>query len=290
LLAVLGDSYVEAFAVPMNRTFARRLSAGLPEHRIYTFGVSGAALSQYLAYASFVRDEFAPDALIVTVVGNDFDESLREYSDRNGFHQFVEDSHGGLVLDRVDFSVSPVKRLARSSRLLTYMVFNLELPARIASVLRGGDGAERWVGNTEAAADAERLADSKRAVDAFLQRLPRSSGLDPGRILFLVDGMRPQLYDPDALRQVRDSYFGRMRRFFIRAARDAGYEVIDLQPVFVERARQDGRRFEFPDDAHWNEHAHEVIADVVRDTRTFGEFSTIAPSDRLRQDSLRTAR
>jgi len=288
LLAVVGDSFVEAFAVPMTRTFARRLANELPGHRIYTFGVSGAALSQYLVYASFVRDEFAPDALIITVVGNDFDESLRKYGDHRGFHQFVEDADGRLVLRRADLENSPGKLIARNSRLLTYAFFNLELPNRLKSVFRGGDDEARWVGNTDARADPERIADSKRVVEAFLQRLPRSAGLEPERILFLVDGMRPQLYEPGALDRVRDSYFGRMRRFFIDRAVEAGFEVVDLQPVFAEQARRDGRHFEFPDDAHWNEHAHEVIAGVVRDTRTFRAFRSIAPVDR--SNLLRTSR
>jgi hypothetical protein len=49
-VAVIGDSYVEAFQVPHYASLAEQLEALLGEDRteVYRFGISGAPLSQYL--------------------------------------------------------------------------------------------------------------------------------------------------------------------------------------------------------------------------------------------------
>ena len=77
LLAVVGDSFIEAFMVPFPETCTGRLAALLQGHaRVYAFAVGGAPLSQYLAYAAYARDTFHPDSLVVVVIG----ERLRRKS------------------------------------------------------------------------------------------------------------------------------------------------------------------------------------------------------------------
>ena len=51
-----------------------------------------------------------------------------------------------------------------------------------------------------------RIADSKRAVDAFVDMLPQASGLDPQRIVFVVDGIRPRVYGEDATGTEHETY------------------------------------------------------------------------------------
>jgi hypothetical protein len=43
--------------------------------RVYSFGASGALLSQYLIWARHAVHEYGARAVIINVVGNDFDES-----------------------------------------------------------------------------------------------------------------------------------------------------------------------------------------------------------------------
>ena len=75
------------------------------------------------------------------------------------------------------------------------------------------------------------VEDSKRAVDAFLERLPDASGVDASRIVFIVDGLRPELYRNEGLQRIEGSYFDIMRRYFMVNAAEGGYEVIDMQPI-----------------------------------------------------------
>ena len=111
----------------------------------------------------------------------------------------------------------------------------------------------------ETADPGRRTADSKRAVDAFLERLPGYSGLDPGRILFVVDGARYA----ESLKTARGGFVDEMRRYFIANARRQGYETIDMQPTFIAHHREHRRRFEWPQDGHWNALGHELCRDAV---------------------------
>ena len=261
LLAVVGDSYVEAAMVPFRRTCAGRLATMLePAARVYSFGLAGAALGQYLAWAKYARDAFRPDGLVVVVVDNDYDYSLFEYGRlleyggiMAGYHHFVERG-GHLTLQRVDFTPSLGFRLARRSALVRYLAHNLattDAPRRIVRRM-----LRRWRG---APIDA-----SKRAVDAFLDLLPEYSGLDPERIVFVVDGMRRSLYGPERLdEEARGSFLDVMRRYFLANAGEKGYEAIDMQPRFIAHYREHGQRFDWPWDEHWNALGHERCFEAV---------------------------
>ena len=89
-----------------------------------------------------------------------------------------------------------------------------------------------------------------RVVDEFFDQLPLRSGLDAAEILFVIDGMRPALYSQEELERADTSFFGQMRRYFAEQAVSLGYEVIDMQPIFVEKNRLDNSRFEFETDGH----------------------------------------
>lgn len=278
LLALIGDSYVEALMVPFEDTVTGRLADHLGDAaRVYSFGVSGASLSQYLVYADYVRQTFSPDSMVILVIGNDFDESLKKYRYAPGHHAFAENSTGELVLERMDYSPSVFTRLSRTSALGRYFAINMELPARLKRlprILMKEDEDTHFVGNTSSKVDSVRFGDSRRAVDAFLDALPASSGLRPTQISFIVDGMRRQLYDDAALESAKGSYFDLMRRYFIGAGTERGYEVIDMQPVFRDHYAHHERRFEYPQDMHWNSLGHEKCFEVILQSDLLSRFPT----------------
>ena len=266
LVAVIGDSLIEALMVPYPETGQGRLAKVMNGRaRVYSFARSGAPLSQYLAYADWVRENFNPRKMIFVVVGNDYDESLVKYKSAGGFHYFSEKGDGSLFLERRDYEPTLGVSLIPYSRLLLYALGNLQVmnaPASLRRVVAGDDG-KQYAGQTDARAGAKRLADSKRAVDAFFELVDEATGLPRRDVLFVLDGIRPHAYDPAASRQARESYVGRMRDYFMKKATGGGYAVTDLHPAFVERYRHEGRPFEYPRDGHWNELGHEVFADEV---------------------------
>ncbi len=148
----------------------------------------------------------------------------------------------------------------RKSSLLMYAVVNLNLtnlPARLGQA--GGD----YAGNTRRAVLPERVAASEAVAEAFLDRLPAAAGLPAENILLVLDGVRPDLYNPGAREAAAASYWGVMRGRFSERATAAGFEILDMEPVFRTRFDRDGRRFEFETDAHWNGYAHGLVAEGV---------------------------
>lgn len=266
LVAIVGDSYVEALQVPYAQTGAARLASDFKEsHRVYTFGASGAPLSQYLAYARYATETYQAQKLIFIIVGNDFDESLMKYKSDPGFHYFVEDQTHALRLQRVDYRVSLWKKLLRTSALARYLLVNLKiqaLPKQLSYLFRQRQG-DSFVGNTSSETAPERMRDSRRAVDAFFEHLKHDVRVPLQQMLFVVDGMRPELYDERALAEAERSYFGLMRRYFLDRAQSQGANVIDMQPIFRQQFSSNGTRFEHPRDAHWNELGHDLFAQAV---------------------------
>ena len=293
LLAVIGDSFVEAAMVPFRQTCAGRLATMLePAGRAYAFGRSGAPLSQYLAWARHARDAYRPDGLLVIVISNDYHESLLEYGGQRGYHHFVEQGDGRLALERVDLVPTLGYRLVRHSALVRYLVRNLRvmesfsrIRARITGAIRGrrkpSDVPERsrvfriW---DAASSRPAHVAASQRAVDAFLDLLPGYAGLEPERIVLAVDGLRPRLYDDERLAVPSGTFMAVMRGYFLAHARRKGYETIDLEPRFIAHYRTHGRRFEWPRDLHWNALGHEVCFDAVRSSALLtGTFPSPSP-------------
>ena len=282
LLVIIGDSYVEAAQNDYKDTVQARLSERVGSAgRVYAVAAGFAPLSQYLAWADFARDTFHPDALVVNVVGNDFDQSLlsvQHSSSRDvfaGMHYFVHDSGGQLQLVRIDLEQAPLRELLKSSALAQYLARNVgvqNVVTRLSEawqISRNKGDVPAFVGNVPSLADDARIQDSKRVVDAFLNMLPEKSGLPPRRILITVDGLRPELYDEKELAKVETSYFAVMRRYLIEMAHNRGFEAVDLQPLFIERFQRTYQRSERSFDYHWNEVGHEVMAEGVATSEVF---------------------
>jgi hypothetical protein len=274
LFAVVGDSYVEALMVPKGETLHARLARAVaPSGRVYSFASSGAPLSQYLVWAKDARSRWRAQALAVVVVGNDFDESLAVYKSEPGFHYYVEQPSGELILRRVDYRRGYLRWWVERSALLRYMLFNMQVVEHLKPYLKGwpfvrAAQAEVYVGNTNAEADAVKLARSKAAVDQFLRDMVSFSGWPPDKVVFVVDGIRYPTDNPVVL----TSYFVQMRTYFITEARKVGFEAIDMDEKFFPRVRAGPVRFDFPTDAHWNGLGHGLAAEAVAASDVFSNW------------------
>lgn len=289
LLAVIGDSFVEATLVPYPSTLHGRLARFVgSQGRVYSFGMSGAPLSQYAAYARFARDNFKPSALVVSVVSNDFDECVPEvHEDRHppyqGFHYYR--LQGGELREwLLPLRVSRTRRLIESSAFLTYLTVHAKIQQRFARTL-SADAAQpalhvapssaletrlrTYYEPAEFEPWPERRALSQRAVDKFLGEVEANSGLPPSRILFVVDAMRVGIEAPRLAVLTSASFFGHMRGYFIEAARRHGYEVVDLQEPMRAFVAATGKPLDFSHDDHWNRDGHGIVANEILQSKMF---------------------
>lgn len=267
LVAVIGDSFVEAVMVPHGQTCAGRLAAhAAPRLRIYAFAMSGAPLSEYLATAQYVRDEFSPSGMVFVVVANDFHESWRKYSWGLPLSHF-EEVGGEPVLARVPHPGEGWwRRTAKRSRLVRYLHDNagLGMAHRIWEARRTRPEVVMptdW--DCPARECSAMLADSRSAVDRFFELLPEMSSLPPNKIAFVVDGPRSALYSEGGLERIRDGHQVLARQYFMAAAEARGYEVLDLLPAFADDWKRNRVRFDWPDDDHWNARGHAVCFEAV---------------------------
>ena len=250
------------------QTLQGRLAAALaPKFRVYSLAGSGAPLSQYLIWAGFAVREYGARAVVINVVGNDFDESLAAYRVGPGFWQYAPDTNGVLQLKLTPHRAGTLISFARQSALARYVIINLGIQNRLFSIRwlaetifgKPANAQPRYAGNTDASTDEKRVRNSLAAIDAFFRDVPERVGLPPERVLFTLDGFR----NADVARDGQGTYFDLMRRAFIEKAAAKGYEVIDLDTRFIPRHARTGESFEFREDNHWNAAGHEVAFEAV---------------------------
>jgi hypothetical protein len=269
LVAVAGDSYIEALRVPFAQSLTGRLQAALGNRgRAYAFAQSGSPLSQYVAYARHACAGYQPARLVVNIVGNDFDESVVSHRDRDGLFNLYPKPDGGF-----DHRLTPLptpgllQSIARHSALALYLVRNVKITSVLTNVgfniARADQTMPRYVGHTSSDASPARVEEGDRVIDWFLDALPAAACLSAGDIILVVDAPRPEVYDVGALASVQSSYFVLMRKRIIAEARARGFKVVDTEPYFIAAYAADHQRFEYPSDGHWNAHGHEVVAAAV---------------------------
>ena len=265
-LAIIGDSYVEALQIAQKRSLS-----GILEHSdiggAYDIAISGSALSQYVAFAKLAESEFNPKAFVIVVVGNDFDESLCSVRPQPGHHCY-ERLDGDLKLAlKESYPVTGIRRVAKHSALMRYLVLNLKVNWRklmsAANLLSDEVADARYAGNTEFSKTISIEQESLAVVDRFFEDLSLITGRKP--VLFVIDADRESVYSGSS---TDNSFFSKMRNYFITRAHNHNHEVIDMYPIFVDHYGVHREKFEFPTDGHWNELGHRLAADAVLHSKT----------------------
>ena len=267
LIAIIGDSYVEALMVPFDQTITgiTNREAKRAGGRVYSFAASGAGLSQHMVWARYASETFDANAFVFVIIANDIMESLQSYETSPGFHRFqIEDKNKwNMVLS--EYKPSVLRKVLRNSNLAMYLATNLKVHARlgIPLILGSRDKRVNYVGNVNFDYSANFWEDSKLAADIYLENLPQWTNLSEDKMIFIIDGIRPDLYSDEALLATRDSFWYKMRKYFIEEATLKGYRVIDMQDIFLENFVENKMKFEFERDLHWNENGHSVVSNAL---------------------------
>jgi hypothetical protein len=269
VVALIGDSFVEGQLNAYPDTLHARLAEALevPNERVYAFGLGGNSLSDYLATASITAREFRLDALVFFIVDGDIRESLDV--DR-GHYRFV----GGDDTLRLRYEPLPpvsargrALRLVGDSSLLFYAFSNLRFQPR--NLMPGFLKTAAAPASTPAPAAIER---THAIIDAFVEGIAEL-GVSPERIVLVIDTDRYALYR-GATDPLKDSPDARAR--LMAAARQRGFAVIDMAPVFAADYHRHTRKFDyFPLDRHLDGYGNGLAARMIAEALGGGRVAAV---------------
>ncbi|MBF0321145.1 MAG: hypothetical protein HQL01_15235 [Nitrospirae bacterium] len=267
LIAVIGDSFVEALQVDMKDTMASKLKEKLNgQFDIYSFGVNGAPLSQYLQMARYVNRRFNPDILVFNIVHNDFDESLCQMILMSGF-MCLEEGTAGFTEATKPAMASRNKTLFKKfifehSALMRYLWVNLALKRSISSlpiynkIFTGGTGKFY-----NANVDVLRLADLKprlyKAANYLMGRIKEEN--PEKKVFFIMDAPRADIYAGT----LDNSSVIWLNRLFMETCLAHKFNCVDLTGEFARLYKATRTHYESPYDWHWNAHGHESAAEAL---------------------------
>lgn len=255
LIAVIGDSFVEAFQVDPDENLAAILRRRVaPAYDVYSFGMQGSPLSQYLHVSRYVAHRFSPDVLVFVVVHNDFDEMLRDLFYRPAYLQLVEDNGTLVETPVLPYRSRDVNQWIRKSALARYLWLNVNIGALVETTgrreLNANIDVNQAVSNRDAIEDAVQLV---------VQRIQDEHPSTP--IVYLMDAPRVDLY---AGRLAQSNVLW-LNQLMERTCRKVGCYFLDLSGPFADHFRRDSTRFESPYDAHWNEYGHRVAGEALHE-------------------------
>jgi hypothetical protein len=299
-VAVLGDSYAEAFQVPVEKNFCSVLEAELNRSaatdglhvEVLNFGVSGYGTAQQLATLRHRVWAFHPDVVLLAFyAGNDLFDNRRALSPNPSAAQapyFVYGA-GGLALDesyrkhpnlqprRIQWQNFCASVLNRSSllQLVNQAVQNSRRHARNRALEKGAK--TRGIGEMEdliySAPVEKEMVEAWRVTEGLIRLMHAEVSRRGARFFIATLATRPQL-DPDPARKA--AFLERLKletpfypdlRIRDLAVRE-GIPVITLAPA-MSRHAEEHREFlsGFVNSAlgrgHWNEAGHRLAGRII---------------------------
>ncbi len=272
-IAVIGDSFVEALGVDVDKGFQMSLERELDGHascggydkvEVYSFGYSGIPMSQYVSIMRHAQKQYSPDAFIVNIFPiNDFEASLKTVDDASSSHvlTYRPDDQGGFAeVPHTPYTPSRLKRSASRFATVRYAMLNLNIKAHpmIQEIMTPAD----FYGDVNAKDDAL----LERFTEFVFGEYQEIAGGKP--LLIVADADRRKIYadyglQPDDLAGV-DAVDRRYFDYIEKAVKALDISYLPLHPVLEEDFIDNGIRFEFVSDGrtldgHWNARANDLI-------------------------------
>ena len=264
-IAIIGDSYIEALNVhPTNAVGAVLEKALSPtsEIEVYSFGISGASLSHYLAIMRYVRSQFSPDLYIINIVHNDFDESLATV-DRSMFHGLRRAGSSYEEVPPTMYQPSLFRRIVGHSATIRYLTINLKVRFELKDIRRIGDlwgTTHRFAANIDAAKID--VHETKNIVNYVFKKYLQEAESDRQKLVLVVDSPRQPIYEG---LNPHTSLAFQYNQVVTEVCRDLLLHCLDLTDHFWSDFQRNRRRFNSIIDGHWNAHGHEVAASAIKD-------------------------
>lgn len=267
-IAIIGDSFVEAIQVDVDKSFAEILEKELIKSNInnievYRFGVSGAALSQYLQMMHYVKKEYNPDIVIVTIINNDFLESIQGFGNQQGdLLQFKRKNNSWVEVRPTPNSYSSNLRLIqffKHSSTFRYFYGNLggglKIKELMRSLKRKNSGEKKYSMDI----NIKDIEEKKELLKDFLNYIfaQYKTVLGPQvKLLLVMDTDRKAIYSGNDPKTI-------LHTITLEAAKKHSIPFLDLTKAFSLDFKKNKQKFEFKYDWHWNERGHKVVGEAI---------------------------
>ncbi len=263
LVALVGDSFIEGFLTDADQHVDVYLSDALGRAvDVYSFGLSGWYLEQYVAVSRYVSAAYSPDLLVVFVNEGEIARSVRDNGVVSRYLWQITTSPDGFteVAPTDIYVAGRMTRPARLSAVVNYLRFNakITLPGMRTTAIPqdpGSGGAAAKDPDSSSQADAwEGLVP---AADYMVDRLCAENPGVP--IIFVTQGER--YLSAEALsntplgadaRAVQAVCQGRPSCYFL-----------DLRSAFSLDWATHHQPFEAADGGHWNAYANHLVAGTL---------------------------
>lgn len=288
-IALLGDSYIEAFEVPFEKTVGELLEGRLSALRgtpveVLNFGHGGYGTTQELLALQHEVWKYSPDLVLLAVTtGNDISDNSRRLKgiDYVPYHVFQGDR---LVLDTSFRQSEGYRSRALWTQRLLVLIQHSRLAQLVNRVRRasrrtGQRQANRTPGEEVGMRDEVHLPpatseweEAWRVTEALIRQM-RDECRARGRPLAMVTLTRgiqvtPVPADKERFLRAlgaRDLYYAERR--LAALGRQEGIPVFNLAPIMAEQAIRDRVYYHAHQDSlgvgHWSEAGHRAAADLI---------------------------
>jgi hypothetical protein len=271
LIAIIGDSYVEALQVDHTASVAEILEHQLTATDVYRFGLSGAPLSQYLFVYRREVEQFNPDHTIFLLVHNDFKESIVGSQTglyTSSFAKWHLQRDGAIGQLQLPLSYDPfsIATLIRSTNLYRYFVVRMRvnvsnLKRRVLKLLSSDTPPNsKHIANVDIFGLDDSLVEN--VATTFFEELELLAEETEGQFLVLMDGARG--LDGKKCKNGGDRTIQHMNNIVSETAKKHGIKFIDLSEAFYHAQCKKGLALRFKIDGHWTESAHTIAADIIQ--------------------------
>ncbi|MFS4491336.1 SGNH/GDSL hydrolase family protein [Maribacter sp. 2308TA10-17] len=275
LIAIIGDSYIEAYQVDVDKSYPSLLRNELKSnYDVYSFGKSGAPLSEYLNYSRYIKKHFNPDTFIFNVVHNDFDENISELNPevKHMLTLNINDSTITENLPKPNKSFKQYnwkKRMLNKSAFIRYLYINLHIDRTIRNFGKKDNGQKKFNANIEVTKAIENKGLIIQSVDYILAKLYEEN---PGkRIIFVIDAPRNDIYN----NTLENSSILFLNEILEKHCSKYNFEYFDLTQPMNNDYKKNQIQFNSELDGHWNEYGHDFISKQIRTyLKTSSEIAT----------------
>ncbi len=261
-IAIIGHSNIEGLRVSYSNTLSKVLEDELLNNginaEVYTFGHGGMHLAQALHVSRYVVREFDPD---IIAIGTFIDNFLYNFTDKENF--VALNINNDLVRE-----IFPVKykeddsalSFLYFSKVLKYIDIKLGISERIKH--QNSECLEQnHYEMLKCPSYTEKVYKGIKYILKEFSDLLHASDHKKRRLYFM--NFPVTIPSDNEEKPYSLTYLSKHKRIINGLIIEHQFPIINLKQAFMEDYSIHLKRFDFPNDAHYNEHAHRVIGSYL---------------------------